>query len=125
MLSLTVQRLAACLAKVAVDFAQGGEPLAVMLSEVTDRLVVVEPQELSNGLDGKYLRVGEPRSGAAPSEASRPFELVVDKAEDRDYEGAKIHRKGPPSLRSVWVPPSVGRSHFVIQPLKEPCTWGY
>src|SRR5215207_3049619 len=110
-----------------MHLAKGGKPLCVVTAEEeVDVLVGVYPKELSNDLDGKHLGVGELGCGSAPSEASQPFELVVYKAEDRDDEGAKIHRKGPPSLwQLVWVPPSVGKSHSVIQPLKETCTRGY
>ncbi len=73
MFSLAFQRGWRCVGREggAVEFAQGGEPLAVMLPEVKkDRLVGVEPEELSDDLDGEELGVGERRSGSAPSEAS-------------------------------------------------------
>lgn len=41
-----------------VYFAQGGEPLAVMLPEVAkDRLIGVDTQELTDDLDGEDLGV--------------------------------------------------------------------
>ncbi len=98
----------------AVDFAQRGEPLAVMLPEVAkDPFVGIDAEELSNDLDGEDLRVGKFGQGTTPSEAS-VFDPVIDEAEDADDEGAKIHRTRPPSFRSVWAPPSVRRSPLLF-----------
>ena len=82
----------------AVALAQeGGEPLALMLPEVVkDRLVGVEPRELSDDLDGEDLRVRKFRQWTTRSEMS-VFGSVVDEAEDGDDEGAKVHWKRPPS----------------------------
>lgn len=70
--------------------AQDEEPFTVMFSEVTeDRLVGVEAEELSDDLDGENLRVGELGNWAALANTAT-LEPVVDEAEDRDDEGAKI-----------------------------------
>ena len=72
-----------------VDFAQGGEPLAIMLPEVAkDCLVSVYPQELPDDLDGEDLRVGKLR-GRATLTDTPSFELIVHQTEDGDDEGAK------------------------------------
>lgn len=93
-----------------MQFAQSGEPLAVMVSEVTkDRFVRVHTKELTYYFDGEDLRVRKFGQGTTRSEGP-VFDSAVDEAEDGDYEGAKIHRKRPPWLRMVWAPPSVGRS---------------
>ena len=86
----------------AVDyFAQGGEPIAVMPSEVTkDCLVGVHAEELSDELDGDDLRVGELRKWPALANKAT-LEPVVDEAEDGNDEGAKIHERSPP-LRRGW-----------------------
>src|SRR5215218_10380014 len=97
-----------------MDFAQSGEPFTIVPSEEeVDGLVGVEPEELSYDLDGEDLGIGELGGWSAPSDAAF-LESVVDEAEDADDEGAKIHRKRPPSLRLVWAPPSVGRSPMLF-----------
>lgn len=61
-----------------MDFAQGGEPLAVMLPEVAkDRLVGVHAEELSEELDGEDLGVGELGNWAALANTAT-LEPVVD-----------------------------------------------
>src|SRR5215207_1470936 len=94
---------------------EGREPCSVVPSEKeVDVLVGVESQELTDDLHCEYLRVGELWGGAALTEPMPSFELIVYQAKDRDDEGAKIHRKRPPSLRLVWAPPSVGRSPMLF-----------
>jgi hypothetical protein len=66
----------------AVDFTQGWEALGVMTPEVTkDRLVGVEPQELSDDLDGEDLCVRKFGQWTTRSEVSS-FDSTVDEAED-------------------------------------------
>src|SRR5215208_3556337 len=98
-----------------MDLTKGGEPLAIVpLEEEVDTRVGVHPEELSDDLDGEYLDVGELWGGAALTDAAS-LESVVDEAEDRDDEGAKIHERRPPLRRSVWALPSVGRSSIWIK----------
>jgi hypothetical protein len=93
-----------------MDLAEGGEPLAIVPSEVAaDGLVGVEPQELSDDLDGDDLRVGKLRSRAALAD-TLCFEPIVHETEDGHDEGAKIHEGRPPLRRLVWSLPSVRRS---------------
>src|SRR5215208_3390918 len=107
-----------------MDLAERGEPLRVVPSEVAaDGLVGVEPQELSDDLDGKDLRVGKLRGRTAPTDAFF-FEPIVHETEDGHDEGVKIHGKRPPSLRMVWAPPSVGRSPSLFNRSRETCTRG-
>jgi len=104
----------------AVDFVQGGEPLAVMLPEVPkDRLVGVHAQELSNDLDGDGLRVRKLRRRAALANTAA-LEPIVDEAEDGNDEGAKIHERRSPLRRLVWSLPSVGRSSLWLKFSKKP-----
>ena len=94
----------------AVDFAKSGEPLTMMLPEVPkDRLVGVEPQKLTDDLDGKDLSVRELGSWAALTNTAS-LEPVVDEAEGGNDEGAKNHERRPPLRWSVWLLPSVGGS---------------
>jgi hypothetical protein len=94
----------------AMDFAECGEPLAVVPSEVAvDGLVGVEAEELAYDLDGEDLGVGKLRDGAALADTPS-FEPIVYQAEDGDNEGAKIHERRPPLRWLVWSLPSVGRS---------------
>ena len=53
--------------------------MGVVATEVPEELrIFVEPQELSDDLDGEDFGVGEDGSGATCSEASEVRELVVD-----------------------------------------------
>jgi hypothetical protein len=89
-----------------------------------ERPVGVQSEKLPDDLDGQDLRVRKLRSGTAPSNTPT-LEMIVDEAEDANYEGAKIHeRKTPFCSRWIGAPPSVGRSYFVAQVLKETCTRG-
>ncbi len=105
----------------AVDFAQGGEPIAVMPSEVTKDCLVggVHAEELSEELDGDDLRVGELGNWPALANTAT-LEPVVDEAEDGNDEGAKIHERRPPLRRLVWSLPSVGRSSLLLKSSKKP-----
>jgi hypothetical protein len=96
----------------AVDLKEGREPLAIVASEVAvERQIGIDAEELAYHLDGEDLGVGELRSRTALSDASIFFSKpVVDETEDGNDEGVKIHERRPPSLRSVWAPPSVERS---------------
>jgi hypothetical protein len=80
-----------------MDFAQGREPLAtlVMAEVAVDSLVGVDAEELAYDLDGEDLGVGELGGRSALTNALS-LEPVVDEAEDRDDEGAKIHKGRPP-----------------------------
>jgi hypothetical protein len=67
---------------------ESGEPLTVVPTKVAvESFVGVEPQELSDDLDGEDLRVGKLRGGAALTDTPS-FEPVVDEAQDGDDEGA-------------------------------------
>ena len=91
------------------------EEVGVVAPEVRKELcILVYPQELTDNLDSDDLGVEERGSGSACSEASEVSDTVVYEAEDGYDEGAKIHRKRPPSLRLVWSPPSVERSRFLF-----------
>src|SRR5215211_4256089 len=76
-----------------MDLAERGEPSSVVpLEEEADALVGVEPEELSDDLDGQDLCVAE--LGGRPALADAPsLEPIVDEAEDGHDEGAKIHKK--------------------------------
>jgi hypothetical protein len=103
----------------AMDFAECGEPLAVVPSEVAvDGLVGVEAEELAYDLDGEDLGVGKLRDGAALADTPS-FEPIVYQAEDGDNEGAKIHERRPPLRWLVWSLPSVGRSSLWFKPSKK------
>jgi hypothetical protein len=98
----------------AMDFSEGGEPLAVMTPEVTkDPLIGVEPQKLAYDLYGEDFCVGEFGQRTTSSKSSL-FNAVVYEAEDGYDEGVKIHRKRPPLRWLVWSPPSVGRSPLLF-----------
>jgi hypothetical protein len=85
----------------------------VVAPEVGKELCIfVEPQELTDHLDGEHFRVGERWGGSTLSEAPELSDAVVDEAEDGDDEGVKIHKKktSATSLWCYWSTPSVGRS---------------
>ena len=108
-----------------MNFAQSGEPLSVMLSEVTeDCLVGVEAEELSDELDGDGLRIGE--LGGRPALANTAaLEPVVYEAEDGYDEGAKIHKKKTSATSgAIESTPSVGRSSLWLNSSRETCTSG-
>jgi hypothetical protein len=85
----------------AVHLAKGWEPLGVVSAEEeVDSLVGVYAEKLSYDLYGENLRLRKLRSGTALADA-RPFEPVVDKAEDGHDEGAKIHKKKTSVMCSV------------------------
>ena len=73
---------------------------AARYQAVEDELAKLEPP-------GGWKRGNE---GRAP---------VVDEAENRDDEGAKIHERRPPLRRSLWSLPSVGRSPLWFKPSKK------
>ncbi len=109
-----------------MDFAECGEPLAVVPSEVAvDGLVGVEAEELAYDLDGEDLRVGEFRGGAALTQGSSDFEPVVYEAEDGHDEGAKIHESGDLLFAAVGLGATERREiPPFIQPFGETCTRG-
>jgi hypothetical protein len=85
-----------------------------------ERPVGVQPEKLPDDLDGQDLRVRKLRSGTAPSNTPT-LEMIVDEAEDANYEGAKIHeRKTPFCSRWIGAPPSVGRSSLLLKFSKKP-----
>ena len=103
-----------------MDLVECGKPFSVMpREEEVDRLVGVETEELSYDLDGQYLRVEELRSRTALTDTPS-FELIVDKAENGDDEGAKIHEQKT-SFCSRWIgtPPRVRRSSFSFKSSKK------
>ena len=79
--------------------AEGREPLGVVpLEEEADALVGVEPEELSDDLDGEDLGVGELGGRPALADAAS-LEPIVYEAEDGHDEGAKIQERRPPLRR--------------------------
>ena len=71
------------------------EEVSVVAPEVGKELrIFVEPQELTDDLDGEDLRVKERRGGSALSQAPKVSDAVVDEAEDGYDEGVKIHEGG-------------------------------
>jgi hypothetical protein len=96
----------------AVDFAQSGKPLTIMLPKVSnDSLISVKCQKFTNDLHGEDLRIRKFGQRTTHSEVS-VFDLVVDEAKDADVEGAKLHGKSPPSL---WFPRNVPVSQLEEQ----------
>ena len=55
--------------------------------------VLVEPEELTDDLDGNDFRVAERGSWSACSEAPELSDTVINEAEDGHDEGAKIHKR--------------------------------
>jgi hypothetical protein len=100
----------------AMDLTECREPLCVVPSEVAvECFVGVEPQKLSDDLDGENLGVGKHRGGATLTDTPS-FELIVHQTEDSDDEGAKIHERKT-SFCSRWIgaPPRVGRSSTLLK----------
>jgi hypothetical protein len=96
------------------------EEVGVVVPEVRKEFCVfVEPQELPNDLDSQYFRVAERGSGSALSEASEVLESVIYEAEDRDDEGAKIHKKTSAGSGAIGSTPSVGGSSVLLKSSKK------
>jgi hypothetical protein len=93
------------------------EEVGVVAPEVSEEFgVFVEPQELADDLDGENFRVVERWGGSPFSEAPEVLESVVDEAEDRDDEGAKIHKKtSAASSGAIGSTPSVGGSSVLLK----------
>jgi hypothetical protein len=107
-----------------VHLAESRKPFSVVTTEEeVDALVGVDTEELAYDLDSEDLGIGEFRDGSALADTT-PFEPVVHETEDGNDEGAKIHRKRPPSLRLVWAPPSVGRSPLLFNLCSEKLAHG-
>jgi hypothetical protein len=107
-----------------VHLAESRKPFSVVTTEEeVDALVGVDTEELAYDLDSEDLGIGEFRGGTALADTT-PFEPVVHETEDGNDEGAKIHRKRPPSLRLVWAPPSVGRSPLLFNLCSEKLAHG-
>jgi hypothetical protein len=102
------------------------EEVGVVATEVGEDLrVFIEPQELTDDLDGDNLRVKECGSGSACSEASELSDTIVYEAEDGDDEGAKIHESGDLLLASVGLGATERREvSLSIQPFRKTCTRG-
>src|SRR5215217_750062 len=82
--------------------------------------VFVEPEELTDDLDSQYFRVTERGSESALSEAPEVLESVIYEAEDRDDEGAKIHKKtSAASSGAIGSTPSVGGSSVLLKSSKK------
>ena len=76
--------------------------MSVVAPEVRKEFrIFIESQELADDLDGEHFRVAERWGGSACSETPEISDAVVDKAEDGDDEGAKIHKKKT-SAKSLW-----------------------
>jgi hypothetical protein len=103
--------------------AEAWEEVSVVAPEVGKELrIFVEPQELTDELDGEHFRIPERRWGgsSAPSEAPEVGDTVVYEAEDGDDEGVKIRKKtSSTSLRCYWSTPSVGRYYLWFKPSKK------
>src|SRR5829696_3321286 len=85
------------------------EEVGVVALEVRKEFgVFVEPEELTDDLDSQYFRVAEGGSGSALSEAPEVFKLVIYEAEDRNDEGAKIHKKTSAASGAIGSTPSIG-----------------
>ena len=100
----------------AMDLTECREPLCVVPSEVAvECFVGVEPQKLSDNLDGENLGVGKHRGGATLTDTPS-FELIVHQTEDSDDEGAKIQERKT-SFCSRWIgaPSRVGRSSTLLK----------
>ena len=98
-----------------MDLVEGGEPPSVVpAEEEVDALVGVYAEELSDYLEGENLRVRKLWRRAALTNAAT-LEPVVDKAEDGDDEGAKIHEKTSVTFSVVGLTPSVGRSSLWLK----------
>src|SRR5215213_2716451 len=96
------------------------EEVGVVAPEVRKELgVFVEPEELTDDLDSQYFRVTERGSGSAFSEAPVALETVIYEAEDRDDEGAKIHRKTSAASGAIGSTPSVGVSSVLLKSSKK------
>jgi hypothetical protein len=99
----------------------------VVAPEVREEFCVfVEPQKLTDDLDGEHFRVAQRGSGPTLSEAPEVLKSVVDEAEDRYDEGAKIHKRRPP-LRlygAIWINTERKEVFCVALVLKETCTLG-
>jgi len=97
------------------------EEVSVVAPEVLEEFrVFVEPQELTDDLDGEHFRVGERWGGSACSEAPEVHESVVYEAEDGYYEGAKIQEKTSATSGAIELTPSVGRSSVLLKSSKKP-----
>jgi len=78
------------------------EEVDVVAPEVREEFCVfVEPQKLTDDLDSEDFSVAERGSGSTLSEASEVLKSVIYEAEDRNDEGAKIHKKKT-SATSLW-----------------------
>jgi hypothetical protein len=88
------------------------EEVSVVSPEVGKEFcVLVYPQKLAYDLDGEHFGVAQRWGRSATSETSEVLEAVVDEAEDRDDEGAKIHnKKTSVTSGATGSTPSVGRS---------------
>jgi hypothetical protein len=88
------------------------EEVGIVAPEVGKEFcVLVYPQKLAYDLDGEHFGVAQRWGRSATSETSEVLEAVVDEAEDRDDEGAKIHnKKTSVTSGATGSTPSVGRS---------------
>jgi hypothetical protein len=97
------------------------EEVSIVAPEVRKEFCVfVEPQELTDDLDGKDFRVAERRSGTTCSEASEGSDAVVYEAEDGYDEGAKIQQKTSATSGASGTTSSVGRSSVSLKSPKKP-----
>ncbi len=88
-----------------------------------DALVGVEPQKLSDDLDGEDLGVRKFRGGAALTDTPS-FELIVYQTGDGYDEGAKIHKKKTSAASgAIESTPSVGRSSLSLKSSKKLAHW--
>jgi hypothetical protein len=95
------------------------EEVGVVAPEVHKEFgVFVEPEELTYELDSQYFRVAERGSGSALSEAAEVLESLIYEAEDRDDEGAKIHKKTSAASGAIGSTPSVGGSSVLLKSSK-------
>ena len=96
--------------------------MGVVASEVREEFrVFVEPQKLSDGLDGEDFRVAERRGRSACSEAPKGS---VRRSSMRQKTATmkvlrSIRRRPPLRLWCYWLTPSVGRSFVLLKSSKK------
>jgi len=98
------------------------EEVSVVAPEIRKELgVFVEPQKLTDDLDGEHFRVAERRGRSTGSETPELGDAIVDEAEDGHDEGAKIHeRKSSFYSRRIGAPSRVRSSSVLLKSSKKP-----
>jgi hypothetical protein len=86
--------------------------------------VFVYPQELTDDLDGEYFGVAERGSGSTCSETPELNDAIVDEAEDRYDESAKIQQKTSATSGAIGLNTERREVFCLAQVLKGTCTRG-